>query len=60
MEKLEEDSNQLQYTTCTSPIMHLICSKSFSIGHLHDDVFHYYDQNSSGLCFIVYIKDFVI
>ena len=42
MEKLE-DSNRLQYATCTSPIMHLICVQKFakaffSTGHLHDDV----------------------
>ena len=30
------------------------------IGHLHDDVIYYYDHNSSGFCFFVQIRAFVI
>ena len=29
------------------------------IGHLHDGVIYYYDQNPSGYCFLVQIKAFV-
>ena len=31
-----------------------------SIGHLHDDIIYYYDQNPSGFSFLVPIAAFVI
>ena len=35
------------------------CSNCCSaIGHLHDDVIYYYDQNPSGFCFLVQIRAF--
>ena len=31
-----------------------------TMGHLHDDIIYYYDQNPSGFCFPVQIAAFVI
>ena len=38
----------------------LLRTNIVTMGHLHDDIIYYYDQNPSGFCFPVQIAAFVI
>ena len=37
-----------------------MAGKRYRMGHLHDDIIYYYDQNPSGFSFLVQITAFVI
>ena len=37
-----------------------MAGKRYRMGHLHDDIINYYDQNPSGFSFLVQITAFVI
>ena len=37
-----------------------MAGKRYRMGHLHDDIINYYDQNPSGFSFLVQITAFIV